>query len=172
MRRGDRPARENRRQAGGLRTKVKPGVEIPAPAHSRGPACPVWRRERKPVVRLISACMESSRLPCCCWCRSWPIRPHIHSGHNLQGVEPQRAGTFWARPTGKRRNGEVIGTVRQGGYGGWLVLDRSYQDVGLYANFRCNGGCRTGILLRAEKTAEGMKGIYISLTRETSRLTG
>ncbi|HUP03174.1 MAG TPA: FG-GAP-like repeat-containing protein [Bryobacteraceae bacterium] len=62
------------------------------------------------------------------------------------------------------QNGEVIGTVRQGGYGGWLALDRSYQDVALYANFRCGAGCQTGILLRAEKTAEGMKGIYVSLT--------
>ena len=62
------------------------------------------------------------------------------------------------------QNGEVIGTVRTGGYGGWLVLDRSYQDAAFYANFRCNNGCQTGILLRAEKTAEGMKGIYISLT--------
>ena len=62
------------------------------------------------------------------------------------------------------QNGEIIGTVRPGGYGGWLALDRSYQDVALYANFRCNSGCQTGILLRAEKTAEGMKGIYVSLT--------
>src|SRR5437016_3691522 len=61
------------------------------------------------------------------------------------------------------QNGEVIGTARQGGYGGWLVLDRSYQDVEFYANFRCNSGCQTGVLLRAEKTAGGMKGIYISL---------
>ena len=62
------------------------------------------------------------------------------------------------------QNGEIIGTVRPGGYGGWLALDRSYQDVALYANFRCNSGCQTGVLLRAEKTAEGMKGIYVSLT--------
>ena len=62
------------------------------------------------------------------------------------------------------QNGEMIGTVRPGGYGGWLALDRSYQDAALYANFRCNSGCQTGILLRAEKTAEGMKGIYVSLT--------
>jgi hypothetical protein len=61
-------------------------------------------------------------------------------------------------------NGEVVGTVKPGGKGGWLVLDRSYQDVQFYANFRCNSGCQTGILLRAEKTPEGMKGIYISLT--------
>ena len=30
--------------------------------------------------------------------------------------------------------------------------------------FHCTNGCQTGILLRAEKTAQGMKGIYVSLT--------
>ena len=44
------------------------------------------------------------------------------------------------------------------------MLDRSYQDVGLYANFRCTGGCDTGALFRAEKTADGWKGIFVSLT--------
>jgi len=63
----------------------------------------------------------------------------------------------------RAQNGEVVGTVKPGGNGGWLVLDRSYQDVGFYASFRCNGGCRTGVLFRAEKTPEGLKGIYVSL---------
>jgi len=32
-------------------------------------------------------------------------------------------------------------------------------------SLRCyNGACKTGVLLRAEKTAEGMKGVYVSLT--------
>jgi hypothetical protein len=49
--------------------------------------------------------------------------------------------------------------------GGWLVLNKSFEDVGFYANIHCAGGCRTGILLRAEKTANGgMKGIYYSVT--------
>jgi hypothetical protein len=59
-------------------------------------------------------------------------------------------------------NGELIGTPKQTG-GGWLVLNRPYQDVALYASFRCAGGCKTGVLFRAEKTPEGMKGIYLSL---------
>jgi len=63
----------------------------------------------------------------------------------------------------RAQNGEVVGTVKPGGNGGWLVIDRSYQDLELFTNFRCTGGCKTGILFRATKTAEGMKGIYLSL---------
>ena len=66
----------------------------------------------------------------------------------------------------KAQNGEIVGTPKPGGSGGWLVLDRSYQDVGFYASFRCTGGCKTGVLLRAEKTPQGMKGVYVALTGE------
>lgn len=59
------------------------------------------------------------------------------------------------------QNGEIIGAAKAGA--GWLVLDRSYQDVAFYTTFQCSGGCRTGVLLRAEKTAAGMKGIFVSL---------
>src|ERR1700722_16751275 len=65
-------------------------------------------------------------------------------------------------------NGEVVGTP-QPGNDGWLVLDRSYQDVGLYAEFRCTGACEAGALFRMEKTASGWKGVYVALTEpETS----
>ena len=61
-------------------------------------------------------------------------------------------------------NGEIVGTPRQS-VGGWLMLDKAYQDVAVYATVSCAAGCRTGVLLRAEKTADGgMKGIYLSLT--------
>lgn len=60
-------------------------------------------------------------------------------------------------------NGEIVGTP-QSGDGGWLMLDHSYQDVGLYAEFRCTSGCETGAIFRVEKTAEGWKGVYVSLT--------
>ncbi len=63
----------------------------------------------------------------------------------------------------RAENGELVG-VPQRPAGGWLVLDRSFQDVGFYATFRCTRGCRTGVLLRAERSPEGMKGIYVSLT--------
>jgi len=48
--------------------------------------------------------------------------------------------------------------------GGWLVLDQSYQDIEVSADFRCTGDCKTGVLLRAQKAGDGMKGIYVSLT--------
>jgi len=60
--------------------------------------------------------------------------------------------------------GELIATPKNAG-GGWLVLDKSYQDVQFFASFRCSGSCRTGVLLRAEKTGSGMKGVYVSLTQ-------
>ncbi len=58
--------------------------------------------------------------------------------------------------------GEIVGTPKTPG-GGWLVLDKSYQDTGFFASFRCMGGCKTGVMLRAEKTADGMKGAFVSL---------
>jgi hypothetical protein len=60
-------------------------------------------------------------------------------------------------------DGEIIGTPRTPA-GGWLILDKSLQDVEFGAAFKCTGGCKTGVLLRAEKTSSGMKGVYVSLT--------
>jgi hypothetical protein len=59
-------------------------------------------------------------------------------------------------------NGEIVGTPKSPG-GGWLVLDKSYQDVGFFASFRCAEGCKTGVLFRAAKTPEGMSGVLVSL---------
>ena len=50
----------------------------------------------------------------------------------------------------RAENGEIVGTPAQGG--NWLILDKSYQDVGFFASFRSTGGSKTGVLLRAEKT--------------------
>ena len=62
-------------------------------------------------------------------------------------------------------NGEYVGTPRAPG-GGWLVLDQALQDTGFFAHFKCAGGCKSGVMLRAEKTATGFKGIYVALTGE------
>ena len=78
-------------------------------------------------------------------------------GSSLTGWHPVGAAGWRAD------NGEIVGTPQQP-EGGWLMLDRSYQDVGFYASFQCAPGCRTGVMLRAEKTAGGTKGIYMALT--------
>ncbi len=62
-------------------------------------------------------------------------------------------------------DGEISGTAKEES-GGWLVLDRSYQDVGFYTSFQCTGDCKTGVLFRAEKTADGMKGVFVSLAKD------
>jgi hypothetical protein len=60
-------------------------------------------------------------------------------------------------------NGKITGTPKRES-GGWQILDHGLQDVELSVSFRCNSACETGILLRAEKSADGMKGVYISLS--------
>jgi hypothetical protein len=62
----------------------------------------------------------------------------------------------------KAIDGELVGTPSAPD-GGWLILDKSFQDVEFGADFKCVGACRTGVLLRAEKTPTGMKGVYLSL---------
>jgi hypothetical protein len=65
----------------------------------------------------------------------------------------------------KAQNGEIVGTPKSAD-GGWLVLDKSFQDLGVVADFRCTGGCKTAVLVRAEKTAAGgMKGVLLSLNK-------
>ena len=60
-------------------------------------------------------------------------------------------------------NGEIIGTP-QTPAGGWLILDKSFQDVEVGFDFQMASGAKTGLLLRAEKTPSGMKGVYVSLS--------
>jgi 3-keto-disaccharide hydrolase/FG-GAP-like repeat len=63
-------------------------------------------------------------------------------------------------------DGVVIGTPKSP-EGGWLVLDRPLQDVQVGFDVRCTGACRIGVLLRAEKTADGgLKGIFTSLSQD------
>lgn len=74
------------------------------------------------------------------------------SGSVLTGWKPLGEAKWVAR------EGEITGTGT-----GWLVSEKSWQDVGFFARFRCTGECKTGVLLRVQKTATGMKGIYLSL---------
>jgi hypothetical protein len=64
----------------------------------------------------------------------------------------------------KAQNGEIIGAAKAGSNGGWLMLDKSYQDLQFFARFRCTGDCKTGVLVRAQKTPTGYKGLFVSLS--------
>jgi hypothetical protein len=58
-------------------------------------------------------------------------------------------------------NGEIVGRPKAA-EGGWLVLNQQYQDVQLAGAFRCATGCVTGVMVRAERTPDGIKGVYVS----------
>lgn len=47
---------------------------------------------------------------------------------------------------------------------GWLVSNRSYQDIGFRALFKCEGTAETGLLFRLEQQPAGYSGVYLSLT--------
>ena len=59
-------------------------------------------------------------------------------------------------------NGEIVGRPKTP-EGGWLVLNQEFQDVQFYTGFRCATGCTSGVMVRGEKTPEGIKGVYVSL---------
>jgi hypothetical protein len=66
----------------------------------------------------------------------------------------------------RAENGEIIGKPETPD-GGWLVLEKGYQDVELNTEFRCPENCEAGVLLRTEKTPDGgWKGIYVALSGE------
>ena len=62
----------------------------------------------------------------------------------------------------RAENGEIVGTPKTA-EGGWLILDKPLQDVQFASTFRCTGGCRAGVMLRAQSTPEGMQGVYVAL---------
>jgi Domain of Unknown Function (DUF1080)/FG-GAP-like repeat len=62
----------------------------------------------------------------------------------------------------RAENGEIVGTPKTA-EGGWLILDKPLQDVQFASTFRCTGGCRAGVMLRAKTTPEGIQGIYVAL---------
>src|SRR6185436_1357855 len=77
-------------------------------------------------------------------------------GSSLAGWHPLGSAEWRAE------NGEIIGTPKDEN-GGWLLLDKGYQDIAFYSGFRCSGACKAGVLLRAEKTTDGIKGVFVSL---------
>lgn len=85
------------------------------------------------------------------------------TGSSLTGWRPVGGATWRAE------NGEIIATT--GATGGWLIGNKPFEDVSMVASFRCTGACQTGLLVRAEPTADGgTKGIFVSVTGEERAL--
>ncbi len=64
--------------------------------------------------------------------------------------------------TWKAKDGEITGTPTQTN-GGWLVLDKGYQDLQMTVSYQAGEQARAGVLLRAEKTPEGgLQGILVA----------
>lgn len=82
------------------------------------------------------------------------------SGSSLTGW--QKLGTAdW-----RAENGEIAAHAHDQN-GGWLLFQKSYQDVAFHTDFRCSGPCEAGILFRMEKSSDGgLKGVYVSLNPE------
>jgi hypothetical protein len=69
----------------------------------------------------------------------------------------------------RAENGEIIGKPKSA-EGGWLVMDEGLQDAGFYASFECTGGCKSGIMMRMQKTGDGFKGQFVSLAEGDQHL--
>jgi hypothetical protein len=80
----------------------------------------------------------------------------MFTGSALTGFHP------FGQADWRAESGEIVGTPKTTA-GGWLLLNQGYQDVQFAASFRCGGACTVGVTLRAEKTADGMKGVYVYL---------
>src|SRR5262245_28396945 len=81
----------------------------------------------------------------------------IFKGSALTGWTPIGAADW------KAQNGEIVGTPKSPA-GGWLVLNKSFEDVGVFSNITCDADCKAGILMRAEKTpGGGMKGLLLQV---------
>jgi hypothetical protein len=64
-------------------------------------------------------------------------------------------------------NGEIVGAPKAA-EGGWLIFDKPLQDTQFATTLRCTGGCRTGVMLRAQSTKDGIQGIYVALPDGTN----
>jgi hypothetical protein len=61
------------------------------------------------------------------------------------------------------QNGELIGSPLSA-EGGWLLFKNELQDVQMATSVKCAAGCQAGLLLRLEATADGFKGVFVSMS--------
>jgi hypothetical protein len=64
--------------------------------------------------------------------------------------------------TWRAENDEIVGTPT-GADGGWLLINPGYEDVQVAGSYKCAAECTAGVMLRSERGASGIKGIYTTL---------
>ena len=62
----------------------------------------------------------------------------------------------------RAEDGMIVGAPTEPG-GGWLVFNKPFQDIELFARIRSAGSYNAGMLLRIQKSTSGMSGIFVSL---------
>src|SRR5580765_166368 len=77
-------------------------------------------------------------------------------GSALTGTE-QIGQASW-----RAENGEIVGTPKSAD-GGWLLINPGYQDVQIAGSYKCAAPCTAGVMVRSEKSASGIRGIYTTL---------
>ena len=90
------------------------------------------------------------------------IPDYTFKGSTINGWKPL-GGADWSA-----QNGELIGAAKPGSAGGWLMLDRSFQDIGINTLIKITGGTEAGILFRGEKSGDGMKAVLVSINGDSS----
>lgn len=61
------------------------------------------------------------------------------------------------------KDGELTGRTKAGADNGWLMFDHLFQDVFVNTLIKVSDETEAGLLFRAEKTAEGIKGILLAV---------
>ncbi len=61
----------------------------------------------------------------------------------------------------RANEGTITGDGSTGNASGWLSFNQPYQDAGLYATFKCEGPCDTGVLFRAEQAGIYNRGEFL-----------
>jgi len=91
-------------------------------------------------------------------------------GSSLKGWHPLGSASWQAHngeiSAGKTGTGKTdTGATATGAAGAasWLVLNRSFQDVDVQLEMKVAPGAEGGLLVRMEKTADGYKGILVSV---------
>ena len=85
------------------------------------------------------------------------IPDHTFTGSSLNGWT-NLGGVKWSAS-----NGEIIGNTSGGAGSGLLMLNRSFQDIGVNTFFKAGTGTEIGLVFRIEKTSDGIKGVLVSI---------